>query len=114
MKVVTRLGNLLHGHQGKSDPYFGRCPECWGVADSCYHIGRDEWFACDRCRTRWYFGSNNFSGWRYMTEEDFEANREKLRGYREVGPVWWGERRERWLGRLAAVLEGMAPQGVEP
>ena len=56
---------------------FGICPKC-GNTGEVYHIGRREYGVCEKCMVKWNIGENLFSAWRYMTEEEFEKNRELL------------------------------------
>ena len=60
--------------------HFGVCPTC-GQTDGCLHVGREEWFVCHEHKAKWYVGSNLFSAWRSMTDEEFERNAELLKGY---------------------------------
>jgi hypothetical protein len=57
-----------------------QCPVCGGES-VMYHVGRNHWCVCDRCRVRWKEGENLFSAWRDMTEEQVEANIEVLKTY---------------------------------
>jgi len=68
------------------DPHFGGCPQCEGYT-GVLSIGRDQWFYCDDCKTKWWIGSNLFSSWREMTAQEFEGNRKYLQDYIEVEPV---------------------------
>jgi hypothetical protein len=63
--------------------YMGGCPECGGT-HGCYDIGRDHWYVCHDCRTKWWIGSNLFSSWREQTEAGRRENEEMLAGYTEV------------------------------
>ena len=65
---------------------FDVCPEC-GETDGFLHVGREEWFVCHKHKTKWCVGSNLFSGWREMTDEEFQKNAELLEGYKEVKPI---------------------------
>jgi hypothetical protein len=85
MPTLKRLRELLR--RGGNDPCFGRCPDCWGTGIR-YNIGAEEWFACDRCNTRWLFGVGNMS---YLPEET-AANARRLASYRKVLPVQVGWR----------------------
>ena len=77
----------------KEDPdayNFGACrcglPAWWG-----YNVGRDHWFYCDECRTRWVVGSNLFGNWREETEADWAANRKRYGDYTKIEvhfPEW--------------------------
>jgi hypothetical protein len=67
-----------------TDEYFGGCPTC-GKTDGYVNFGADHWFVCDVHRTRWYIGSNLFSGWR--DNPDTEAHLNRIAQYAEVEPV---------------------------
>jgi hypothetical protein len=69
-----------------ADNYFGLCPQCGGN-DGYRNVGRNHWFVCHTCRTRWCAGSNLFSGWREETKEEWAENAWALSAYREVEPV---------------------------
>ena len=69
-----------------NDPsYFGGCPEC-GSNDGYLNLHRAHWFVCHAHRKRWLIGANLFSTWRMETEEDWQQNYERIRGYEEVMP----------------------------
>jgi hypothetical protein len=63
-----------------TDHHFGACPQC-GNNDGFYNAGRSHWFVCHEHRTRWWVGSNLFSGWKEETEEE-------QRHACEVEPGW--------------------------
>jgi len=65
--------------------YFGGCPECGGTHGFA-NIGPDHWFTCDDHKTKWWTGSNLFSGWREQDEETWRENEERLVGYTKVRP----------------------------
>jgi hypothetical protein len=68
---------------GSRDDYFGVCPICkW--QDGYLNDGPDHWFVCNRHMTKWFVGSNLFSGWREETPEQRFAQRDKLARYRTV------------------------------
>ena len=69
------------------DDYFGGCPECGG-SDGLLYSGRDNWFFCDSHLTKWWVGSNLFSGWRFLTHEELTEQHDRLFEYREVEPVY--------------------------
>lgn len=54
--------------------YFGCCPRCHQEG-RMIHVGRVEWCICEEHKIAWWIGSNLFSGWRDLTEEEHEANR---------------------------------------
>ena len=56
----------------------GICPRCGREGGMCYHVWRVEYFVCEDCMISWEIGSNLFSGWRYMDDEDFIYNLEFL------------------------------------
>src|SRR5438093_1400446 len=61
-----------------TDEWFGGCPEC----------GENDGDVRTWAGTRWCFCYAHCTRWRYQTEADFQAEREKLPGYREVLPLW--------------------------
>ena len=65
--------------------YFGGCPECGGTHGFA-NIGPDHWFTCDDHKTKWWAGSNLFSGWREQDEETWHRNEAKLAAYAVVSP----------------------------
>lgn len=69
------------------DEHFGNCPQC-GYNEEYLNLGRDHWFICDACRTKWYVGSNLFDSWRHESEEDWSRNTWRLSSYREVEPAY--------------------------
>jgi hypothetical protein len=71
----------------KTSHYFGGCPQC-GETDGFVNVGRAHWFTCDEHRTAWCIGSNLFSGWREETDEIWDKNAEKLKGYTVVEPIY--------------------------
>ena len=66
---------------------FGGCPTC-GQNDGFLNIRRSHWFVCHTHRAKWCVGSNLFSGWRTESRFDWQRNSERIRGYREVEPVF--------------------------
>ena len=64
--------------------YFGGCPKC-GQHNGYLNVEREHWFYCERHRTKWCFGENVFSSWRYEDEATWRRNAHKLAAYREVG-----------------------------
>ena len=64
---------------------FGLCPEC-NARDGFVHIGRQEWFYCKEHKTKWCTSENMLSGWREMSEKDFQENADMLKDYTEVEP----------------------------
>jgi hypothetical protein len=69
------------------DAYFGLCPNCGGGNDGYLNIGKGHWFVCNQCKTKWFFGSNLFSTWRYEDEDTWRQNHAKLADYQEVEPL---------------------------
>jgi hypothetical protein len=69
----------------RDDP-FGNCPEC-GRTDGCLSIGPDHWYYCRVHQTKWWVGSNLFSGWRAPPEEDWARNDATPSDWREVRPL---------------------------
>ena len=101
-----------HGYQYAVE-HFGACPECLKT-DGCYHVGRAEWFVCHEHKVKWFAGSNLFSAWRDMTDEQFEANAEMLTGYRDIEPIHLVEgpnpESETGIRPYATVVEGPRPK----
>jgi hypothetical protein len=71
----------------RRDDHFGNCPEC-SRTDGCLSVGSDHWYHCRMHRTKWWVGSNLFSGWRDQSEEDWARNHATLSDYREVRPAF--------------------------
>jgi len=61
------------------------CPLCGGESVLLFPVPKEEWCICERCRIRWWEGHGNFSGWQWMTDAEFEANRQTLRRYTLYG-----------------------------
>jgi hypothetical protein len=61
--------------------YFGLCPYC-GKTDGCHSVGRDHWYVCHEHKTKWLIGSNLFSTWRDLTEDERRRNRRIFDEYR--------------------------------
>jgi hypothetical protein len=66
--------------------YFGGCPKCWRN-DGCLNVGPVHWFICHKHRTKWFVGENLFSTWRDETEDEWQANHDRIREYRLVDAV---------------------------
>ncbi len=66
---------------------FGGCPIC-GKNDGWRNVGRSHWFVCNRHRTKWCWGENQFSCWKQETPEDWYKNQVTLLAYVEVDPVF--------------------------
>jgi hypothetical protein len=84
--------NDAKGTRVTIDFYWGVCPLCWAEGEvgepiACKSVGPDHWYYCDRHKARWYVGSNLFSYWRDMTEEEHRRNEEYLRNCIEVEPI---------------------------
>jgi len=69
----------------RMDLHFGNCPECHKT-HGCYSVGPDHWQVCHIHRTKWLIGSNLFSCWHDLSEQQVFANAYMLAGYREVEP----------------------------
>lgn len=67
-----------------STPHHGVCPTC-GRVSGFFHVGVQNWHFCDPCKTAWHSGSERSGN--HGTEEDWKANREKLKGYTIVQPT---------------------------
>jgi len=66
----------------------GICPRCGKSGGLTYYIGRDHWCACKACKVRWFTGSNIFSGWRYMTDDDYEEHYELLKDFEDAECIY--------------------------
>ena len=66
---------------------YGGCPHC-RKHDGYLNIGRNHWFVCKKHKVKWLHGSNLFSHWREETQEDWDRNREDIKNYQEVEPVY--------------------------
>ena len=71
----------------KNDNYFGVCPLCHET-DGYINIGATHWFICEEHKTKWCAGESLFSSWMDETEEEQQAERDRLgfSEYREVEP----------------------------
>ena len=61
------------------DDFMGVCPLCGGTKAEkgygiIYQVGPDHWRACFNCNVRWCFGSNIFTGWKYVDDDDGEGD----------------------------------------
>ena len=65
------------------DDHFGVCPKCKKYS-GCLNIGRDHWFYCDAHKTKWWIGSNLFSGWKTETKEEHYRNAGFLSNYADM------------------------------
>jgi len=84
-KIMHNLRNYLY-RIGLIQPYyFGAC-YC-GNEGYYFNVNRNHWFCCERCKTRWWAGSNLFSDWRDENEEIWKANIEKYKDYEEIQSV---------------------------
>ena len=72
--------------EATTEHYFGGCPTC-GDNDGCLNVGRNHWYVCHLCRTKWLVGSNLFSGWRDEDETIWRRTWARIADYREVVPV---------------------------
>lgn len=68
------------------DNYFGSCPVC-GEPGVWLNIGATHWLVCHAHKVRWCVGMNLFSSWREETEAEWQANRERIKSYRDVGTL---------------------------
>ena len=72
----------------KCEPeHFGLCPAC-GQAGEYKSIGPDHWYFFARHGLKWFVGSNLFSGWRDLTEDEWESNSNFLSRFRETDPYY--------------------------
>ena len=69
-----------------TDEYFGGCPHC-GKNDEFMNVGREHWFVCNRHKTKWWIGSNLFSGWKDEDEAVWTRNEYRLERFMEVTPI---------------------------
>jgi hypothetical protein len=120
------ISRVEGGRPARRDDHFGNCPEC-GRTDGCLSVGSDHWYHCRMHRTKWWVGSNLFSGWRDQSEDDWARNDATLSLYRAVIPVFpipedpWEalgyiEMRLGWTYKVLEALEAavMAFAVVEP
>jgi hypothetical protein len=75
----------------EDDPRFGVCPECGDDWHHC-NVGKSHFGYCDHCSTFAPIGVNLFSSWQKETNEQWERNRQRLDGMREVRSA--GSKRE--------------------
>jgi hypothetical protein len=73
---------------------FGGCPRCWRN-DGYLNVGYEPWYICHRHRVKWLVGEDLFSGWRYETNLEWQANAARICGYRVVDPIYPRPRRPR-------------------
>ena len=67
----------------EEENYWGHCPH--PEHENYYlNIGRGHWMVCDKCKIKWFIGSNLFSSWREENEEIWKSNSEKIYGHREL------------------------------
>jgi hypothetical protein len=90
--------------------YFGICPDCHQPFRVCRHVGGENWFCCDVCRTCWLFGLNVISDASDSRPEDWEATAALLETYREVTPEWPADERET-AGAPMSTSNGATPGG---
>lgn len=69
------------------DDHDGLCPEC-RQAGKFRNIGEDHWFYCETHKTRWWAGSNLYSGWRYENDAIWRENAAYLSAFIEVKPYY--------------------------
>jgi len=69
---------------------WGLCPYC-GKTDGCHSVGPDHWYVCHEHKTKWWIGSNLFSTWRHLTEEEQRRDRRIFDEYRTVAPIMCGD-----------------------
>jgi hypothetical protein len=85
------------------EAYFGACPSCDNPGETTYpytNAGRSHWFYCETHKTRWWGGANLFSSWKRETEEEQQAEIDRigLLEFREVDAVY-GEPDEKRCAR---------------
>jgi hypothetical protein len=82
------------------DNYYGHCP--FPEHENCYlNIYREHWFYCDKCKIKWYWGSNLFSSWKEENEDVWAKNRKKIKNYEEITVEKMGTvgRKGKWFGQ---------------
>jgi hypothetical protein len=84
--------------------YWGGCPECKTPGGLYYNDGPDHWFVCEVDGVRWYEGSNLFSSWREMSDEDHAYHQAILAGLRPVEAYEPAE-----IAAVAAAVELLEP-----
>ncbi len=86
---ATRHENPEHPEieQRNSADHFGGCPEC-GRNDGFVNIGRQHWFYCAMHLTTWLAGENLFGCWRTEDEVTWQANKDFLRDFLVVAPLY--------------------------
>jgi hypothetical protein len=78
---MTNIVNFPN--EGSRNDYFGVCPICQRQ-NGMLNDGPDHWFVCNTHKTKWRVGSNLFSGWQHLTDEQLFGQRDKLTRYRAV------------------------------
>ena len=101
--------------------HFGCCPQCHQEG-RIVHIWRDQWCLCEDHMLAWRIGSNLFSGWRSLTQEQHEANRALIKRCERIEPPLCTCSSERSPAEDAAAgellawldLSGLPPAPPEP
>ena len=88
---------ILNFPSSLDDPSeWGGCPKCHRNDGYLNTNRRDHFFICHRHKVKWCIGSNLFSAWRDMSDQELTLQHMKLAGYREVEP---------WYARWKATKE---------
>jgi len=66
--------------------YWGGCPKC-RKNDGCFSVGPEHWYVCHKHKTKWHVGSNLFSSWKELSNEQHALNDMRLMSYKEVEPL---------------------------
>ena len=67
----------------------GACPICHKNDGHLHggYLGREHWYRCDTCLTKWCIGENLFSSWHHLTDQERVEQADQLKEYCEVEPV---------------------------
>jgi len=82
---IIKIRNYLYEIGLIQQYYFGAC-YC-GKTSGYFNIGRNHWFCCNDCKTRWCIGNNLFSSWRSESEDEWKENIERYKDYKEIEPL---------------------------
>jgi hypothetical protein len=72
------FGNFILGD------FFGDIKCRHGHETRMFNIGRGHYFACDKCRTYIFVGSNLISTWRQENKDIWQANYDSVEGYKFI------------------------------
>ena len=68
------------------DP-LGLCPIC-GRNDGYLNISKNHFAVCNKHRVFWHVGTALFDSWQHENETIWQRNKEKLKGYKQVEPIY--------------------------